>query len=831
MAQSIYLNMIPNTPTPRVYLSQYDVGETIDFILFYDSMEYTPPVGATVKVQGTKPSGFGYTVTATVDDNVASIEITDDMTGEAGNVISELVVTESGDIIGSKNFIIEIEKSPHPNGIIDGNAEEVIPELTQLVERVEDAASSVLDRQTVTNTLPAGSQASYSFDEETNTQTFGIPQGEAGAGAVDVTASAYSSSKTYAVGDYVIHNDYLYRCTTAITTAEAWTSGHWTQVFLGDDVSDLKSALNDTANLLQSGNFEADISYTAEKGILVSNGSESSLSGYATWAVSNYIPIPAGTKTLESNARSGSDDYGYAFYDENYQFISGSSLGHYNTFSVTVLPTYKFFRFTSYKADSDHSGVYLKGYGADSIGSLKAENEYITDSLEVIGNNSLQLDDVDIATQKAIASATGIETSLSGYTTWGCTDFIEIPIGTYKIESNAASGSADYGYAFYDENKQFVIGSTIRYTNGFSANVLPTYKYIRFTDYKANSDHSGVYIKFDANKYGFHNERNAQLEDVIDGATLLIGNFTLNSAIQLSENQHIKGSNCVITVGENGRLVMNNGASISGVKFVGDWNPTRQSGDGTTYTSFGYVPLISYNDLATGNTDALLGQDKSTSNAVIYIQSSYAFNATVENCIFEGFDRLAIYAGGQHHQEKTNPLICNNYFVDCRMGIYVEGEFARVYANEYLRCIVGCCLLGGNANNFGEIFKCCDCGYYFPYTPNNTAHNEITSCEAAHCGLAGIYIRELRANLGCQVTGSHFPDSPIVGLAVNNLVLVGCRVDTWFKYDSGKGNSIICSNVGKSYLYGHTLFDVPQDTLITLNRGLGTTPDTDVNWN
>lgn len=597
-----------------------------------------------------------------------------------------------------------------------------------------------------------------------------------------------------------------------------------------DQVSNLKDDVDNTTNLLQNGDFEANISFTTGKGILVSNGAETDLGSVTTWAVSNLIPIPEGTKNIESDARSGSDDYGYAFYDDNGQFISGSSLGHYNTFSVTVLPTYKYIRFTSYKVDSDHSAVYLKGYGETSIESLKEDAAYMKDSLKTIGNGSLQTDNVQINTESAIVSSTGNVISFSGYTTWGCTDFIEIPIGTNKIISNAVSGAVDYGYAFYDENKQYLIGSNDRYPNGFSADVLPTYKYIRFTDYKADSDHSGVYIKFDANKYGFHNESNTPLENVIDGATLLIGNYTLNSAIQLSENQHIKGSNCVITVGENGRLVMNNGASISGIKFVGDWNPTRQSGDGTTYTSFGYVPLISYNDLATGNTDALLGQDKSTANAVVYIQSNYAFNATVENCIFEGFDRLAIYAGGEHHQEKNNPLVCNNYFVDCRMGVYVEGEFARVYANEYLRCIVGCCLLGGNANNFGEIFKCCDCGYYFPYTPNNTAHNEITSCEAAHCGLAGIYIRELRANLGCQVTGSHFPDSPIVGLAVNNLSFVGCRLDAWFKYDSGKGNSVICSNVGKSYLYGHTLFDVPQDTLITLNRGLGTTPDADVNW-
>lgn len=57
------------------------------------------------------------------------------------------------------------------------------------------------------------------------------------------TASAYSSSATYAVGDYVFYGGTLYRCTTAITTAETWTAAHWTVAVLGDDVSDLKSAI------------------------------------------------------------------------------------------------------------------------------------------------------------------------------------------------------------------------------------------------------------------------------------------------------------------------------------------------------------------------------------------------------------------------------------------------------------------------------------------------------------------------------------------------------------------------------------------------------------
>lgn len=64
----------------------------------------------------------------------------------------------------------------------------------------------------------------------------------AAAYGTDLLADDYSTSKTYAVGDYVIYSGNLYRCTTAITTAEAWTAAHWTRAQVGPDLDDLKSA-------------------------------------------------------------------------------------------------------------------------------------------------------------------------------------------------------------------------------------------------------------------------------------------------------------------------------------------------------------------------------------------------------------------------------------------------------------------------------------------------------------------------------------------------------------------------------------------------------------
>ena len=293
--QRIIVDITPGFRMPTIHFSQGDVGTQFAVDLrsrFGDSL----PASPTVTIQATKPSGFGFTESATSFTNgVAVFTTTADMTDEAGRFPVEIKVVKDSVTLFSANFYMDGEATTHPDGTIDGQQEQVIPELTQLVERVETAASSVLDMTVEAETLAAGSQATYSYDEDTNTATFGIPQGEAGAGAAGVTASAYSSSKTYAVGDYVIHNSNLYRCTTAITTAESFTAAHWTQVVLADDVSDLKS---DLRNLGVNGNIFVPIVYNWQDGYIDENGliRESQLSQFALISLSKDQTITVGTR-------------------------------------------------------------------------------------------------------------------------------------------------------------------------------------------------------------------------------------------------------------------------------------------------------------------------------------------------------------------------------------------------------------------------------------------------------------------------------------------------------------------------------------------------------
>lgn len=63
--------------------------------------------------------------------------------------------------------------------------------------------------------------------------------------AVDI-ADAYSTAKTYAVGDYCINANTLYKCNTDIIVPEAWTASHWTATTIEAELNAKIATVNDT---------------------------------------------------------------------------------------------------------------------------------------------------------------------------------------------------------------------------------------------------------------------------------------------------------------------------------------------------------------------------------------------------------------------------------------------------------------------------------------------------------------------------------------------------------------------------------------------------------
>jgi len=132
---------------------------------------------------------------------------------------------------------------------------------------------------------------------------------------------------TYPVplGKYTYYEGNLYRCISPIAASESFTAAHWTQVRLGDDVSDLNFALNATNNrisynlvrpiVISTNLFDKD---SANIGLsILSNGTISSL---ADWFASAPIFVEGITNIFKSNGH-------LTFWTKDGTYISGIGVG------------------------------------------------------------------------------------------------------------------------------------------------------------------------------------------------------------------------------------------------------------------------------------------------------------------------------------------------------------------------------------------------------------------------------------------------------------------------------------------------------------------------
>lgn len=192
-----------------------------------------------------------------------------------------------------------------------------------------------------------------------------------------MVADTYSASKTYAVGDYVYYNGTLYRCTTAISTTEAWTAGHWTAVKLADDCSALKTALTQTEKVER-----CPIPYSSAGNGYISSetGDIVSAQGYLH---TDYIDLTKyNSITYERIIVTGTSTYyyGIAFYDSTKTYISGirplsNQQTNGYTLYETIIPINAVYARFSYFESVETYGTF-ELYGTSKLVGAIANSEY-----------------------------------------------------------------------------------------------------------------------------------------------------------------------------------------------------------------------------------------------------------------------------------------------------------------------------------------------------------------------------------------------------------------------------------------------------------------------
>lgn len=244
--QNLNLDIIPEGVRPVVYVSQYNNQQNaLRFSLFVNNQSFTIPNGAGVLINGHKPdnTAFSYQA-ASISGNTVTCNVTQQMTAVPGDVLCELRIKTSEQVIGTLNFILRVEPAPlNDDSVISESyiplveqAIDIAANLAQYIETTVQAATnseasalrsaasatdaqtaasqaavdaqniydmydSIVDAKTAANTaaqnannaasmlttitaqattLQPGSSATVTYNATTKQFTFGIPQGAKG---------------------------------------------------------------------------------------------------------------------------------------------------------------------------------------------------------------------------------------------------------------------------------------------------------------------------------------------------------------------------------------------------------------------------------------------------------------------------------------------------------------------------------------------------------------------------------------------------------------------------------------------------------------------------
>lgn len=229
-------------------------------------------LGGSVKAYIRRIDGAEVISNGTISGNTVTVELGGSNFGQPGYTWGILRYTDSttNATITLDALTMMVQADPEGTSVLD--PDDMLPTLQELLAELDDMRDAT-----------AAAEAAVSF-----------------------IADEYSSSSTYAVGDYAIHSGSLYRCTTAIASAETWDDAHWTQVVFGDEVRDLKSALDDISviesdnllHLLNKTQTINGVTVTTDKGNnVVLNGTATS-NGGRLFFFSDPFTLPAGTYAI-----------------------------------------------------------------------------------------------------------------------------------------------------------------------------------------------------------------------------------------------------------------------------------------------------------------------------------------------------------------------------------------------------------------------------------------------------------------------------------------------------------------------------------------------------
>lgn len=187
------------------------------------------------KRYGIYQGGNGSSASPVPAEKLADIDIPKDMVVESGSVV-EIFFDDSDDTLhegsaSGPDVTTAIKGSGTATAADAGKYIKLIianASSTAIYIKVTDLVDLYTGGTTTSGTISIDGSNVITFDLSASVQT---SLGKADTAIQpDVIADDFSTASTYALGDYVMYEGKLYECTTAVTTAGAWTGNtNWTE--------------------------------------------------------------------------------------------------------------------------------------------------------------------------------------------------------------------------------------------------------------------------------------------------------------------------------------------------------------------------------------------------------------------------------------------------------------------------------------------------------------------------------------------------------------------------------------------------------------------------
>ncbi|MXQ49514.1 hypothetical protein GRB29_09085 [Streptococcus pneumoniae] len=192
------------------------------------------------------------------------------------------------------------------------------------------------------------------------------------------------------------------------------------------------------------------------------------------YKATDYIDV-GGVKTVKIDSKfSGASD-GYAFYDKNKKYILGSSV---YVKEIAVPDSARYLKFTAYGLEDSAVRAFLI---YDYSALMPVLNTLNSEQMPSKINNLVKLD-FTLTNKRYIVATSGYDAAIEDVRFWS-TSYINVSnLSKVTINSNF-SGYSD-GYSFYDENKNFISGST---TFTSTITVPSNAAFLRFTVFNIDS--------------------------------------------------------------------------------------------------------------------------------------------------------------------------------------------------------------------------------------------------------------------------------------------------------------------------------------------------------